>query len=71
MVQIHALLIIKTNFPFSQKPIILAGHIESNSWVSWFYKDTVKEFAVFFGKLLAERVKAPGKAQVEKDSMYF
>ena len=71
MVKIHAFLILKTNLPFSSKPVILAGYIESSNWISWFYKDTVREFAVFISKLLSERIKAPAKSQLQKDGINF
>ena len=40
MVQVHALLVLKhKDLHNSKHPIIVAGYIEGNSWLSWFYKN--------------------------------
>jgi synaptobrevin family protein YKT6 len=66
MVQIHAFLILKS-FPGKPHPIIMAGHIQTDAWLAWLYKDSLTEFAQFFSKLLAEKIKPGTKTRVEKD----
>lgn len=40
MVQIFGLIVLKwKNLHESKHPIILSGHIEGNSWLTWFYKN--------------------------------
>lgn len=64
MVQIHSLAILKTD-PTSNKSFILSSHIESTSWFTYFYMDTLTEFVTFFSRLLCDRTKQGMRQQVQ------
>jgi synaptobrevin homolog YKT6 len=59
MVKIYALLILKRKADQSKHPVILSGYVEgNNSWVSWFYKSQLLEFAEFISKILTEKTES-------------
>lgn len=64
MVQIHSLAILKSD-PTAKKSLILSSHIESGSWFTYFYMDTLTEFVTFFSRLLCDRTKPGLRQQVE------
>ncbi len=69
MVQIFALSIVITETP-SGKPIIGSLHMEGGQWYSFLYKDTLKEFVVFFSKLMAEKTRPGQRQKIIKDQYY-
>lgn len=61
MVQIHALLVLKTQ---DKKPIIITGHIVANDWTTYFFRNYVVEYAEFFAKTLTLKTSPGTRIQV-------
>ncbi len=65
MVQIHALLVLKSQ---DKKPIILTGYVAANDWTTYFFKNYVAEYVEFFAKTLALKTPPGTRIQVKGEN---
>ena len=72
MVKIYALIVLKKNNNNLQNklkhPVILSGCIDGwNTWLSWFYKSHITEFAEFISKILTEQTPTRTRTKISQD----